>query len=244
MLLSDIFEQLTYGELKQFSIGGFSSGAIQPKDYPEVISHINLGLLSLYTKFPVLEKELIIELQEGISIYQLDYAYAESNPAGADVKYIQDTTDAPFLDDLLRIDSAYTAWGDELRLNDDAVNSIDYSPAQYSLFIPSWDSVQVPNGMIVQDDLIYIIYRAKPVKITNDVDPTTYDVFIPETMLEALLQFVVSRVHSGRTGQEAEQSSIIAKQKYEAICVELEMRNILNSADNRTNIKLDENGWV
>ncbi len=196
MLLSDIFEQLTYGELKQFSIGGFSKGGIQVKDYPEVISHINLGLLSLYTKFPVLEKELIIEIQEGITIYKLDYEFAESNPSGADVKYIQDTVDEPFLDDLLRIDSAYTAWGDELPLNDDSINSVYYKPEKYSLFIPTWDSIQVPNGMIVQDDLLYIIYRAKPVKITSSVDPTKHDVFIPDTMLEALLQYIVSRVHS------------------------------------------------
>ena len=43
MLLSEILEQLTIGEISQLSMGGPNTNGIQPQDYPKVIPHINLG---------------------------------------------------------------------------------------------------------------------------------------------------------------------------------------------------------
>ena len=58
MKLSTIFSHLTFGELKQFGIGGYEDyKEIQPENYEEVVNHINLALLNLYTRFPILEKE-------------------------------------------------------------------------------------------------------------------------------------------------------------------------------------------
>ena len=60
MKLQKLFEHLTLGELKQLGIGGYEEyKAIQEKDYPEIVSHLNLGLINLYTRFPMLEKELL-----------------------------------------------------------------------------------------------------------------------------------------------------------------------------------------
>jgi len=72
MKLSTIFSHLTFGELKQFGIGGYEDyKEIQPDNYEEVVNHINLALLNLYTRFPILEKEDTFPTEEGKTLYPL-----------------------------------------------------------------------------------------------------------------------------------------------------------------------------
>ena len=51
MLLSDIFEQLTMGEVSQLSLGGTNEGGVLPQDYPKIVPHINLALTEIYKRF-------------------------------------------------------------------------------------------------------------------------------------------------------------------------------------------------
>ena len=72
MKLSTIFSHLTFGELKQFGIGGYEDyKEIQVENYEEVVNHINLALLNLYTRFPLLEKEQTFKTEMGKTIYPL-----------------------------------------------------------------------------------------------------------------------------------------------------------------------------
>lgn len=43
MNLKEIFDQLTYGELSQISIGGGAAGQIRPEDYAKLVAHTNLA---------------------------------------------------------------------------------------------------------------------------------------------------------------------------------------------------------
>lgn len=72
MELQNIFDQLTYGELANLSIGGADSGGISEANTPKVISHINLALSALYTKFVLSEKELVITIEDGVTEYALE----------------------------------------------------------------------------------------------------------------------------------------------------------------------------
>ena len=94
MLLSEIFDQLTYGELSQTILGGKAGGVIAQESYPAVISHINLGLTELYKRFPIKVRE--IEIQQYASI--------------------------PFKDDVLKVTDIYDKDGLALSFND--VNDI------------------------------------------------------------------------------------------------------------------------
>ena len=56
MLLSDLFEQLTYGELSQLEYSGVDDEGFTVNDYKRVIPHINLGLAELHKRFLIREE--------------------------------------------------------------------------------------------------------------------------------------------------------------------------------------------
>lgn len=94
MKLKEIFDQLSYGELSQVSLGGGKSGEIIEPDFPKVAASVSLGLTSLYTRFPLKESTYVLTLVPGTTTYNLQY-----------------------LKDILKIERVYDAAGNELSLN-------------------------------------------------------------------------------------------------------------------------------
>ena len=223
MKLQELFGCLTLGELKQLGIGGYEEyKAIQEKDYPEIISHLNLALMNLYTRFPLLEKELVLETRPDQQLYVLSSKYAEPNEGW----YIQ----GAYNDDLIRINSAYL--GDtELPIND------EYSAT--GIYLPSYNSIQIPFATGSEE--ISIIYRAKPEKVPLDLE---YEIPLPEVLTEALLVFIEYRIRKSMGGEQGTVLGQQALQMYEMFCGEIERKNILNNADNSVCIRARERGWV
>ena len=223
MKLQELFECLTLGELKQLGIGGYEEyKAIQEKDYPEIISHLNLALMNLYTRFPLLEKELVLETRPDQQLYVLSSKYAEPNEGW----YIQ----GAYNDDLIRINSAYL--GDtELPIND------EYSAT--GIYLPSYNSIQIPFATGSEE--ISIIYRAKPEKVPLDLE---YEIPLPEVLTEALLVFIEYRIRKSMGGEQGTVLGQQALQMYEMFCGEIERKNILNNADNSVCIRARGRGWV
>lgn len=223
MKLKELFEQLTLGELKQLGIGGYEEyKAIQEKDYPEIVSHVNLGLMNLYTRFPLSEKELVLETRPDQQLYVLSSKYAEPNEGW----YIQ----GAYNDDLIRINSVYL--GDvELPVND------EFSPI--SVYLPSYNSIQIPFASGSEE--IVIIYRAKPERVPLDLE---YEIPIPDVLNEALLVYVEYRIRKSMGGEQGNALGQQALQMYEMFCSEIERKNILNNADNSLCIRARERGWV
>lgn len=236
LTLQDIFEQLTYGELAQLSVGGADTGGIQVKDYPKVISHINMGLTALYTRFPLRIKELTLQQHEQITLYKLDYAFAQSNTESTEaIKYIIDTANAPFLDDVLRINTAFDELGNEVQINDEDSNT--------SIFTPDYDTIQIPYP--INTSAYFFTYRARHPKIPLDtLDPASVNVDIPIYLLEALLTYVVGRVLTSKGGTDGLTESGTYLNKFEALCRQVEEHNLMNSSSSETNTKLDDNGWT
>ena len=236
MQLSEIFEQLTYGDLKQLSVGGYDDGGIQVEHFPEVISHINLGLTALYARFPLSEKEVTIKQFVGMTDYVLDtkYSVSKNDPTVVN-KYIIDTVLDPFLDDILRIEGAFDEEGTEIPLN--------APDNEKSIFTPTFDSVQIPFP--VATNSTFLVYRANHAPIPlNTTVPATVRVDLPRVLVEALLAYVASRVHGGRTGETAAGESMTSLAKYKRICANVEDKNLLRNAASNTNVRLDTNGWA
>jgi hypothetical protein len=112
MLLSELFDRLALGELSQHKYG--RSGAIVEADRPALIHQLNLGLTKLFTLFPLLEKELVIEQQTDTQEYVL--------------------TD--LVSDLLQVNRAYNAEGEPVPLNDEKQDG--------AWFLPTWNVLQIP----------------------------------------------------------------------------------------------------
>jgi hypothetical protein len=235
MELQSIFDNLTYGELRQVSLGGYKEGGVQEKDYQELVQHINMAMTELYTRFPINEKEFMLYTLEGKTVYDINTKYSFSADPQEEDWYIQDTVDDPFMDDILRINGVFNCAGIELPINDEF--SCD------SVFLPSFRSIQIPFAK--GNEEFCFVYRARPTKISPALPlDLTQDVYLPEVLLEPLLTYIEYRVHKSRGGEAGLAQAGVAKRHFEELCAQIEVRNVLNNANNTTNIKFELNGWV
>ena len=234
MKLSDLFEYIVYGELSQLDISGTGDG-VDPADYPKMTAAINLGLTALHTRFPIREEEVLIQQNDGITVYFLRYLYAASNSVSVEpVKYISDLGGAPFQENVLQIQEVFNEIGEEIPLNDEHDST--------SIWTPGFDSLQIPEPNSANS--IAVIYRANHDKLLVDAatDITGIDVNIPASLVEALSAFVAGRFISpmGKDGVAAGNNLFV---KYETLLRQVEMQGIFN-LDQHKRDNITENGWV
>ena len=238
MKLSEIFNQLTYGELSQISLGGGSSGEITEANYPKVLSHINLGLTALHTRFPLKEGRLMLQTQPGMLTYPLNSRFAVGNTRSRElVRFIRDSASELFKDDIHKVERVYSGT-QELGLNDES--------DPMSCFTPSAHVLRVPGSVVEDAALLQVVYRANHAPILVGMglfDPTRVEVELPYSHLEPLLYFVASRVNNpmGMSNEFHAGNSYAAK--YEAACQMLELQN-LRVDQGSQNTRLERNGWV
>jgi hypothetical protein len=245
MKLKEIFDQLTYGELSQISIGGGAAGTVRPEDYPKLVAHVNLGLTALYKRFNLKRGQFKLVLQPGVTMYALNSKFAVTNTRSREaVKFINDTG-MPFRDDLLKVENVYSDLGFEFGVNNPADALSMNTPSQRMLVVPA-DIVARADWL--PDDLktsaLTVHFRANHPKLeAEDVEPEDLEIDLPETHLEALLLFIAARVHTpiGIGGEDNTGNTYF--QKYEMACQELENRNL--QIDHGTQYdRLQKGGWV
>lgn len=186
MLLSEIFDQLTYGELKDLSIGGQEKGSIGAENYAQVVSYVNLALTELYTRFPLKKRNIDIQLYEDIDVYYLDSAYSVVD-GSASTLYLVDTVSERFIDNVLKIVKIYDEDSEELVFNDlneaTSIRTYDYN----ALLVPNPDPTEI----------ITVEYWADHDPISHiNLDPTTVEVRVPRSLLKALLNFIAHRAYA------------------------------------------------
>ena len=118
--LMTLFEELAYDELSTLSVGLPQSGVLTEERERQVVSLVNSGLLNLYSRFPLKEGEVIVEMLPHRTVYPLNSKYArskENEPDAGDI-YIFDSEECPFPDDVLRVLSCQSGHGYPLPLND------------------------------------------------------------------------------------------------------------------------------
>jgi len=244
MKLKEIFDGLTYGELSQVSIGGGKAGEILVSAYPRVLNHINLGLTALFKRFNLKEGRLTLELQPNMRTYKLHSLYAVMNSKTAPVKYIKDTLDSPFKDDILKVERVLTDEGIELPLNDSMDPLSVTTDSQLVLRVPKAILDGTAEGLATEN--LELVYRAKHPNIVVPLgyfDPARVEVSLPDTHLQALLFFVAGRAHAPIGMREEFNASNNFMARYEAECVQLE--NDGNEIDQGSqSFKLFRNGWV
>jgi hypothetical protein len=248
MKLKEIFDQLTHGELSQLGIGGAANGGIAPENYGKVISHVNLGLTALYKRFNLKEGRVTIELQTGRTTYPVNANYAVSNRRSREqVRYIKDSLDEPFRDDIHKIERVYTSVGYEMGLNDESDPYSVFTPSATILRVPPLvvaGSVDLPDEL--KTETLEVVYRANHPIIVQGIglfEPDRVELELPYSHLEPLLFYVASRVHTptGMTNEANLGNTYFAK--YEASCQQLENTN-LRVDQSSQNTRLARNGWV
>ena len=237
--LQRVFDDLLMGELSQVNLNGEDSEetglGLQAKK--TIVSHLNLGLVELYTKFPLLEREVVVQLYPELTHYHLDSNFAVSNTTSLEpIKYIVDSEYYPFTDDVLRVESCYSEIGEELYINEPS--------RDYSIFTPDYKSIQVPFAE--EEITLTLIYRARHPVITyiDGMDANAVNILIPPYLYEALLYYIAYRVHKARHNQEARADSLVYYQQFNQRCQEVERRNMVNNGGAGLTDLLDTNGWA
>jgi hypothetical protein len=236
MKLSEIFSQLTYGELSQLSLGGGEVGQISPANYPAVVAHVNMALIALYTRFPLKEGNLSFALENGRTVYPLD--------TNEDTRF---TGTEEFLDDLIKVEKVTTDKDVTLALNDEAETYSCFTPSAGVLRVP-YDIASKVSGLPAEllTDAIKVIYRASHpmIKVTGaGFNPARVNIELPYSHLEALLMYVASRVNNpvGMTNEFHAGNSYYAK--YEKACQLLETKNVQVDQGSQ-NTRLSRGGWL
>ena len=224
MKLSEIFSQLTYGELSQIHLGGADTGVIDETNYPKVLAHLNMGLLALYKRFPIKQSRTTITMVPGTPSYTLS------------------------VPDLLKIERVYTEKQFEMGLNDESDIYSNYTPvANVLVLAPD----VVAQGQDLPDPLktstLEVVYRASHPMLLIDgggyLDPDEVDVELPYSHLEPLLYYVASRVNNPMGMSQEFHAGNSWYAKYEAACQELERINLRVDQGSQNN-RLVRNGWV
>ena len=159
MLVSDILNLAKKSELRQLAV---------KDDDAAVVGFINLGVLELYKRFPLMQDEAIITLQDGKSLYKLD---------GTDTNVSMGITK-----NFLIVSDCYDEQGDQVMVNDER--------DPLGIMTPSFNTVEVPN--VAQDERLSVIYRVAP----DFIKRTTDTVDLPPQLLEALLHYIGYRGHA------------------------------------------------
>ena len=223
MKLSEVFNQLAYGELAQLKITELVNGVVGAESYPALIAHVNMGLNALFKRFNLKEGRVNIPLVPGTLTYSVNTP------------------------DVFKIERVYTKEGWELGLNDEADYYSCFTPSTNMLRVSAdvvAQSTDIPLELKTTE--LEVVYRANhPLIVLQDgtLNPDLVEVELPYGHLEALLYFIASRVNNPiGMGVEFNAGNNWAA-KYEQECQKLEVFN-LRIDKVSTNTRLIQNGWV
>lgn len=231
MQLQTVIDHLSTGEFSLTNLGGNDEEGVTSNNTKAIINHINLGLIDIYKRFNLSLKELYVDQYAQIQKYELTSEHAVSNDDSDALKYISDTEDDPFEDDILHIISVSNEVGCVLPLND----STDCN----SLYTPKYNVLQIPCP--VDGNTVIITYRASPILLKTTCNLKAL-VDIPYTFLEALLYFVAYRIKAALPDAESKIESNNYFAKYNEAINLIKVEGLYNT-DNTSNIKANLRGF-
>lgn len=234
MNLEQLFTDLSYGVLSNLSLSADGSGSIQEDKQPQIVLYANEGLLRLYSRFVLLEKDVLIEMVEHITNYHFLKKFTESahDPAKDHYPYIKDLIQEPYEEDMLKILAVYNSLGQKVPLNDN--ERID------SVFTPRDKVLQVPRP--INGASLSVLYQAKHPKLT--VEDLEAEIQLPIVLEGALTAYIAYKVFSS---MNTDVSSAKAQEHFQIfgnICDEVEDRDMVNSSVVTTNARFGKRGWV
>jgi len=240
IFLQKIFDDLAYGEFANIKIGRSQLDSITEADYPRIISALNLGLIELYKRFKLKEKEVTLYPYSQVYLYYLRSEYVGvTAELSSSIYLISKEYDDPFNDDLVKVLEAYDELGDEIPVNDS-----NYPDT--GIFTPTQDSIKISSANeLTQIDIVYQAYYP-PIELTRTFNPKTYKLYIPEYTLDALLNFIAARVFKGKTSKAAEgevQLSTTFSQQYEIACRKITNYGLIDEATTKSK-QFTNNGWA
>lgn len=242
MLLSDLFTQLTFGELSQIKLGGAEASGITKENQLQMLQHVNAGLTELHTRFHLKEGTLRVALDPTLDTYVLSKAYAVGNrESRKPIKYILDSVAMPFQDTVLKIERVYDELGKELELNTSTDRANRLSQV---LRTPNLNTLVTPPALTATQ--LTVVYRAnhpRIIKEDNSFDPTEVEIDLAPQYENALLMYIASRIFNpiGMNQEFHDGNNYWAK--FETACANIGQVGLELNKTNDVD-RVERNGWA
>jgi hypothetical protein len=238
MKVSELFYILSVGELSNLAISNEGSGTIREKDTGKLITYINSGLDLLYKRFILSTDELILELYDWITSYNLRKEFAMSSGSKQKYKYILDLPEHPYMENVVQVVEVWDALRHKLPLNDPGRHNSVYTPSPLVL--------QVPNP--INGQYLSVVYqaKAKPLKalgLSQD-DLIAQEIPLPDFLISALTNHVAFKVYNHMNGQDHSAKAQDYFALFEADCTLIEEKDLVSQTQSNTTTKLEERGFV
>lgn len=234
MLLEDLYQRLSYGELNNLSMAADGNGAILESGQPRVALYANEALVRLYTTFVLRTNSLIITPLDHITNYHLKkrFAFSERDRSDEDSHYIQDLDDEPFQEDVIKVLEVYDGTGRAVPLND--------AEQPLSVFTPQTLMLQIPNAWNGQ--VLSLLYQASHPKL----DPTNPHSIIelPEVLHGALTAFIAHKVYSHMNTAESSAKAQEHMATFMSICTDIVEKDLVATSILQSNTLFHKRGWI
>lgn len=225
MLLSDVVIELLEGELSSHAIA--LEGLSNPVNEGKLYRAIDSGLLDIYTRYPLLEKEVHVQLNAWTTEYSLKKEFKDG--VWAVPSHILVGPYDEFKDDVIRVEAVADEVGDVYE-----INASDYDKV-VALVNPT--TIQVPNP--TDSNVLFVTYRAKHPKVE-----TGCELMLPAYLLPALYAYVGARIYSGGVAQEHVAKAAELMAKYEMICLQMDANGMVNKDMQNVNVRPMLHGWI
>lgn len=232
MKLEDLFQRLSRGELSNLALGNEGTGTIDETNQPKLIDYTNDGLLRLYSRFLLKEKDVLIEQQAHVTNYHLIPRFSRAGAPTDTTRYIMDLHCSTFTGDLIKILEVYDSFGRARILND--------KECYESLYTPQPHVLQVPYPCA--GEALSVSYQASH-RVMGITD-LKVQIEVPLFLEAALQTYVAHKVYSHMNGQENVAKSQEYAAGFEALCAEVEQKDLVNNTFATTNTKFQKRGFV
>ncbi|UZV39865.1 head completion adaptor [Xanthomonas virus PB119] len=233
MNIEELFEKLSYGPYAALFAGANGTGFIDEKDQPQVLSHANDGLLRLYTKFDLMQKDVLVVMDEVTTNYHLSSRFSPHNTVSNEPRrYILDLPEERFTDDVIRILQVYNSYGYQVPLNDDG------NP--FSVFTPQGGVLQIPRPLPGQ--ILSVTYQAKHPKLT--IDSLDQEVMLPEVLVEGLISYIAYKKYTNMATPESTAKAQEHLAMFNNICEDAIQNDAVSTSSSTTNTRFEKGGFI
>ena len=235
MQLSTLFRKLSRAELSNLHMSNEGSGQIQTSAIPKLIGYTNDALISLFSRFRLAEKSVIVEMVAHITQYHLLPKYAESSESNEQYHYIKDMLRDRFEGDVVKITEVFDSLGRRRVLND-----VDNS---LSLFTPTPITLQVP--LPIEGEALGVNYQANHRVLRDEGENLMgQQIDIPQVFERPLQAYVAYKVYSHMNGEEQKKIAMEHFNTFNSICTQIEENDLANNTLSSSQDKLDMRGFV
>lgn len=238
MLISDLFTNLSFGELSNLSIGNEGNGTIKDSEQPKIVHYANQALTLIYSRFAHKVDYVNIMLVDGVTEYRLDPVHnvSDTDAGNTAVRFIQDTASDPFTGNFLKIRSVRDVedLSEDLLLNDTRAN--------LTVKTTSYDTLRIAEPEAGK--MLQIEYQMRHSKLAiSPVDPSEKIEIFP-LLEEALEMKVAQRVFSSMNGEENAAKAARLSQEFSSYLALMDDRDLLQLSSTADHDKLTDRGFV